>query len=224
MPGATQLQSPDGPRLFRALDEAPETFVRGLAERHYRPGQLLFREGETRDTLFLLRRGLVLVTQRAPDGARATLAVVRAPEVLGEPGMLGGPRRSLTVEALEETSAVLLPRATLLAHARCQPALHDAVLHSLGALVRRMADQAADYVLLDLAGRLAKVLVQIATADGELSTVDLTQARLAEMVGGTRQSVNRVLSVFVARGWLRREGRRLVVEDGRALRRRAKLG
>ena len=93
---------------------------------------------------------------------------------------------------------------------------------SFGSLIRRLTDQTADHVFLDLPGRVAKTLVRLAGDQrAPLVTIELNQSQLAEMAGGSRQSVNQALGQFASRGWLHTEGRRIVVTDVNALRRRA---
>lgn len=92
-------------------------------------------------------------------------------------------------------------------------------------LVRRLTEQKTDYVFLDLPGRVAKTLVRLLDTEREAVTdrVNLSQSRVAELVGGSRQSVNHVIRTFAHRGWLRTEGRCIVLTDLPALRHRAGL-
>ena len=95
-------------------------------------------------------------------------------------------------------------------------------MRSFGALIRRLTDQTADHIFLDLPGRVAKTLVRLAgDSKTPVITIDLNQSQLAEMAGGSRQSVNQALGTFAGRGWLHTEGRRIVVTDLGALKRRA---
>src|SRR5206468_5411690 len=98
----------------------------------------------------------------------------------------------------------------------------DAVMRSLGRPTRRLTEQNAAHVFLDLPGRVAKTLVRLAgDTHAPMVTIELDQSQLAEMAGGSRQSVNQAMGSFATRGWLRTEGRRIVVTDLAALRRRA---
>jgi CRP/FNR family transcriptional regulator, cyclic AMP receptor protein len=211
--------------MFAALDKAArDRLAESAVERRYRRGQVLFLEGDPGESLFVLRHGSVSVFRTAPNGERAMLTVVRAPEVLGEVALLDGAPRSASVEAMEDTVALTLSRASFLALFRTQPMMLDAVLKSFGALVRRLTDQTADHVFLDLPGRVAKTLVRLAgDSTDRPPTVDLPQGKLAEMVGGSRQSVNHAIGTFAARNWVRHEGRHLVLDDVPALRHRAGL-
>jgi CRP-like cAMP-binding protein len=103
----------------------------------------------------------------------------------------------------------------------------DALLRSLGGLVRRLTEQTGDLVFLDLSGRLAKLLLRLAEARGEpgpaVVDLGLSQSDLASMIGATRPAVNRVLQSMAARGMITMDGRIIVLRDVAALRRRAEV-
>jgi CRP-like cAMP-binding protein len=153
---------------------------------------------------------------------RALLSVVRPPDVLGEVSLLDGSPRSASAEAIEDCAALALSRAAFLELVHSHPVILDAVMRALGGLIRRLTEQNADHVFLDLPGRVAKALVRLAgDSQAAMVTIELNQSQLAEMAGGSRQSVNQAIGSFSARGWLRTEGRRIIVTDLPALRRRA---
>lgn len=188
----------------------------------FRKGQLLCAENDPGDSVILLRRGAVAVYRTSATGERALLTVLRPPEVLGEVSLLDGSPRSASAQAIEECTALALSRAAFMELVHSNPRILDAVMRSLGALIRRLTEQNADHVFLDLPGRVAKALVRLAGDNqAPMVTIELNQSQLAEMVGGSRQSVNQAIGSFAARGWLRTEGRRIVVTDLPALRRRA---
>lgn len=212
-----------GVELFADLEpEVRQRVIAAAVPRTYRKGQLLFMEGDPGESLIVLRRGSVAVFRTAPSGERAVLAVVRPPNVLGEVSLLDASTRSASAEALEDCSALALSRAAFMELVHSNPRILDAVMRSLGALIRRLTDQKADHVFLDLPGRVAKTLVRLAgDSQAPLVTIELNQSQLAEMAGGSRQSVNQAIGSFANRGWLRTEGRRIVLTNVAALRRRA---
>lgn len=213
----------NGVDMFAGLEpEVRQRVIAAAVPRTYRKGQLLFVENDPGEWLILLRRGAVAVFRTAPTGERAVLNVVRPPDVLGEVSLLDAGARSLSAEAIEDCTALALSRTAFLELVHSNPRILDAVMRSLGALIRRLTEQNADHVFLDLPGRVAKTLVRL-TADNQapMITIDLNQSQLAEMAGGSRQSVNQAIGSFASRGWLRVEGRRIVVTDVSALRRRA---
>ena len=212
-----------GVELFAGLEpEVRQRVIAAAVPRTYRKGQLLFVENDPGESLIVLRRGAVVVFRTAPTGERAVLAVVRPPGVLGEVSLLDASTRSLSAEAIEDCSALALSRAAFMELVHSNPRILDAVMRSLGALIRRLTEQNADYVFLDLPGRVAKTLVRLAgDSQAPMVTIELNQSQLAEMAGGSRQSVNQAIGSFATRGWLRTEGRKIVLTDLAALRRRA---
>jgi CRP/FNR family transcriptional regulator, cyclic AMP receptor protein len=143
--------------------------------------------------------------------------------------LIDGGLRSASAEAVEPTTALILSRGTLIELLQGHPTLAQALLSSLGGLVRRLTEQAADLVFLDLHGRVAKLLLTLAEERGRregqevLLDLQVTQSDLAAMVGGSRQSVNHILHAFQRRGYLEIEGRRIALKDLKALAKRAGL-
>jgi len=223
-PGNPQADDPlAGVDLFAGLAPSVRSRVAAAAvPRSYRRGQLLFLEKDPGDSLIMVRRGAVSVFRTAPTGDRALLYVVRPPGVLGELALLDGGSRSASAEALEETHVLALSRGAFLELVRTQPPILDGVMRSFGGLIRRLTDQTSDHIFLDLPGRVAKTLIRLVGDNrSPVVTIDLNQTQLAEMAGGSRQSVNQALGTFATRGWLHTEGRKIVVTDIPALRRRA---
>ena len=216
--------------LFAGIDgEVADELAKRLVRRTFKRGQPVFHQGDAGDSLYVLVDGSVAVVVSSENGDRMVLTTLHAPDVLGEIALLDGGPRSASAEAVEPTTALTLSRATFLDLMREQPSLVDGLLRGLGALVRRLSEQAADFVFLDLGGRVAKVLLRLAEdvgpeVPGVPVEVAVTQGRLAEMAGGSRQSVNQILQSFQQRGYLEVHGRRVLICAPDALRRRAGYG
>jgi CRP/FNR family cyclic AMP-dependent transcriptional regulator len=142
--------------------------------------------------------------------------------------LLDGSPRSAAAVAVEPTTVVTLSRETVLELLSQHPSVLDALLRSLGGLVRRLTEQAGDLVFLDLSGRVAKLLLHLADAHGNGSgsgsavvNLGLSQSDLAGMVGATRPAVNRVLQSMASRGLIAVDGQVIKLLDVAALRRRA---
>ncbi len=209
--------------LFSGLSEPVLQQIATVARaREFDKGELLFVEGDVGDSLLVLVHGSLTVFRTSADGERAALNVLEPPEVLGEIALLDGAARSASVEATEPSLVLSLSRQEFFALLRAQPTVLDPLMRQLGTMVRRLTEQAADHVFLDLAGRVAKALLRLASP-GSPPVVSITQSRLAEMSGGTRQSVNQVLGGFAQRGLIHLEGRRVLLTDVPGLRRRAHL-
>lgn len=217
-------------QIFGELDEAS---LRKLGERAtqrtYDKGQLIFHQGDLAGSLFVMREGLVKVFVTSEAGDEMVLVTLRPPDTFGELALLDGLERSASAEAVEPTTVVELDRNTFLELLDSNPHMTEALLQSMGRVLRRLTEQASDLVFLDLHGRVAKLLVTIADdrgtplAAGQELDLQLTQSDLARMVGGSRQSVNQILRSFERRGYLDIEGRKVIVKEAEQLKRRAGL-
>ncbi|MEA2509977.1 MAG: family transcriptional regulator, cyclic receptor protein [Actinomycetota bacterium] len=217
-------------RLFGELDPgALSSLAERAIERSYKKGQLLVYQGDTGDSVFVVVEGLVKVMVTSEEGEEMVLVTLRPGDTFGELSLVDGGPRSASAEAVEPTRVLIITRSVLLELLEKHPSLTDSLLRSLGSLARRLTEQAADLVFLDIHGRMAKLLLTLAddrgkqTGDGIVLDLNLTQADLAAMVGGSRQSVNQTLRSFESRGYLAIEGRTITLRKPGELRRRAGL-
>ena len=206
--------------LGRLGEPALVVLAEAARVRSFPPGADLVREGEPGGSVLVLVEGAATV-YRAAASRRAALAHLRPPAVIGEVTVLDRSPRTATVEAVSASVALELQRADLLRCAAAGPGFLDGLLAALGEGVRRASASAADAVALDLTGRVAKTLVVLAGDGSAPDVVRLSQARIAELAGGSRQSLNQVLGMFAVRGLLHVQGREIVLDDVEALRRRA---
>ena len=230
MTGAPRVPAVDVLRrtaLFADLDDTALHSLSGACvSRVYGRGQYLWYQGDEGDRLVVVVSGLVKVVLTAPHGEEVVLHTHGPNETVGELAILDGSPRSAAVVAVEPTSVLMLGRATVLDLMSRHRSVLDAVLRALGALVRRLTEQAGDLIFLDLGGRLAKLLLRLAdphVADGGPVTLDLglSQSDFAAMVGATRQAVNRALQLLASRGRIELDGRVIVLRDLPGLSRRA---
>jgi CRP-like cAMP-binding protein len=216
--------------LFADLDDEALRVVAAQASvRTFRKGALIFYQGDPGDSLYVLAEGVVKVFVTSAQGDEMVLATLRPPDALGEVALLDLGERSASAEAIEPVVAIAFARSTLIELMREIPSIGDAVLRKAGALLRRLTGQAADLVFLDLEGRVAKLLVQMAdrqgTAGDDVIVLDVgvTQSDLARMVGGSRQSVNAILHGLEGRGFVEVHGREIRIVELDALKRRAAM-
>ncbi|PZG14991.1 Crp/Fnr family transcriptional regulator [Nonomuraea aridisoli] len=214
--------------LFRVLGEdgIRDTARAGLSRR-YRPGEIIFHQGDPGESLFALLDGLVKVVFTTEHGAEIVLNMLGRGDTFGEMALLDGSPRSASIVTARPAWVFALPRARLLELMREHPGLADEFLRLLGRMVRRLTGQAADLAYLDLGGRLAKLLLRLADKHGHHGEVvelpGLTQSDLAALVGATRPAVNRALQSLVSRKLIAVHGRTITLLDVAALRKRGGL-
>jgi CRP-like cAMP-binding protein len=207
--------------LFGGLDEAGlDSIARGLRARRFRRGETIFHLGDPGDALFIVASGIVKITLPSETGDEAILATLRPGDFFGELALLDGAPRSATAVALEPTETLVLPRDRFRELISAEPAIRDALLAALARELRRLTIHVEELHFLDIAGRLAAVLARLAgeqgirVAGGAIRlAAPLTQSDLASMVGCTRQSVNRLLGLFVDDGLIRLERDAILVTD-----------
>jgi CRP/FNR family cyclic AMP-dependent transcriptional regulator len=202
---------------------APEALVRlsAAAGRHrYDRGQVVFRQGEPGDCMYVLTRGSVAISIQSSDGGVAVLALLDPPAPFGELAVVDGGPRVAVATAREPTELLRIARATVLHLVASEPAVGGALIASLVAMVRRVDEQNSDLALRDLPHRVRKHLLGAAlrqhgsppVVPGAALPVDLriNQTELATQVGGSRQQVNRILAGLESAGAIERQGHRIV--------------
>ena len=204
--------------LFRALDERVLRQLAGrLPQRVVAKGAAIFVQEELGDRMFVLADGVVKLVLRSARGQVIELVRHRPPAVFGEVSVLDGGPRSATAEAVQESRLLVIAREEFLRLMRSDMQVADALLRSLGEMVRRTTRQMSALVFLDMRARVGRQLLQLA-GDGT-ATPPVTQSELAEMVGATRQTVNRALRGLEQDGHIRM-GRRIRILDEERLRQR----
>lgn len=214
--------------LFGELDEATLLdLAKQISVRSYDKNESIFHFGDEGDSLYVVAEGLLKIFVPSEEGDEMVLATLREGDSFGELAVIDREPRSASAKTIEATQLIVFRRAVFLEMLRQHPSLMAALHRSLGTLLRRALEQAADLVFLDLPGRVAKLLVSLAAEkgesrdDGTLLDLGLTQTTLAAMVGGSRPSVNQILRSFEAKGLVSLEGRRIVIKDSDALRARS---
>ncbi len=193
--------------------------------RRFGRGEAIFHKDERGESLYIIEEGSVRIYLPSPQGADLTLAVLGAGDFFGEMALLDGGPRSASATALRETATLVLGRADFTAVLQSRPQSAMAVLAAVAQRLREADEMAGDLAFLDVGGRVAKKLLELAAAhgvqrpEGTLLELPLTQEGLANMVGVTRESVNRHLSTLRRQGVIAREGRRFLIRDAEGLRR-----
>ncbi len=202
--------------------------VAGLAERliprRFADGQIIFHLGDPGGLLYVISRGKVKISHSTPEGQEALLAILGVGDFFGELALLDDSPRSATAESIGNTETLTLHRDEFLRFLNNNPGFATHVLQTLARRIRNLNDQISDIFFLDLNGRLARTLLNLAdrhgvvVEDGIKIEISLTQSDLADMTGATRVSVNKTLGRFRRARWVRTDGRRFVLTNPDALR------
>jgi CRP/FNR family transcriptional regulator, cyclic AMP receptor protein len=217
--------------LFAHVDVAGlDACLACLRLRRFRRDETVFHQGDPGDALYIVASGSVKVLLPAPDaGEAAILATLSRGQFFGELAMLDGQPHSASVVALEPTEALVLGRTDFERLFEAEPSIRRSLVLALAGQLRRLTDHVEALHFLDLPERLAQRIAELAlatpgsTRDAEVRLDwPYTQAELAGMVGGSRESVNRLLADFAGRGLIRLERDILVVPDPGRLTREAR--
>ncbi len=215
--------------LFAGIDrEASSSLVASMASVDLPRGRALFREGDPGDRLYIIRSGKVKLGLSSGDGRENLLSVLGPGEMFGELSLFDPGARTATATAVTDARLFELTHRELLAWLERYPAVASHLLAALARRLRRTNEALGDLVFSDVPGRVAKSLLDLSSRfsepvpDGLRVTHDLTQEELAQLVGASRETVNKALSDFAARGWIRREGRAVVLLDVPRLEHRAR--
>ena len=214
----------DALRRCGLFSHADETTLKAVASalrvRRFRKGETVFHQGDPGNALFIVAAGSVKVVLPSDEGAEPAIVAVLGPgEFFGELAILDGAPHSATIVAVESTEILVLQRETFLELIDSQADLRRALLASLATEIRRLTGHVEDLHFLDLPGRLASRILRLAAAEppGPDGSVRIpwpyTQSELAGMIGGSRQSVNRLLADLTDDGLVRLERDALVVVD-----------
>ncbi len=215
--------------LFESLtDEQTAALLSMVTEVRLARGEVLFRTGEDDHRLFVIDEGKVKLGRTASDGRENLLSVLGPGEMFGELSWFDPGPRTLTATAVSPTSLATLEHEDLRVWMGQSPEVAPPLLQALARRLRRTNTVVADLVFSDVSGRVAKTLLDLASRFGHPSergvrvTHDLSQEELAQLVGASRETVNKALADFATRGWIRLEARAVVLLDIERVRRRAK--
>jgi CRP-like cAMP-binding protein len=215
--------------LFAALDdEAAAALLASMSRVDLPRGEALFAEGDSGDRLFVITSGKIKLGRTSSDGRENLLTVLGPGEMFGELSLFDPGPRTATATAVADAELVGLGHADLQEFLTGRPEVARHLLQALARRLRRTNDSLADLVFSDVPGRVAKALLDLSrrfgrqTDAGVLVAHDLTQEELAQLVGASRETVNKALADFASRGWLRLEARAVVLLDVDRLVRRAR--
>jgi CRP-like cAMP-binding protein len=208
--------------LFHGFDAEALSQVASASEvRHLRRNDVVFKEEDPPEELFVVRSGRIAMANTSVDGRESVIALMEAGDLFGEMPLLDGGKRSAGARALEPSELVAVPYGTVESILKASPELLWGVVRLLSQRLRTTDAALADSVFLDVTGRTAKRLLELA-GDADEFVLPVTQEELAGMVGASRERVNKALSAFIRLGWLEQAERRYRITDREQLSRRAR--
>jgi CRP/FNR family transcriptional regulator len=191
--------------------------------RTYRSGEVVFREGDSGDTCFVVRSGAIKIT-REHAGRTIALAELRSGDMFGELAMFGGETRSATAQALEDTGAVALLAGDIRRLLMGNPDIAVKMLEEMANRVRATNERLANQSFQTVAGRVAGVLIDLVDArqaEGAAASdvlVEATQADIAQLAGASRESASRFLATLERQGLVTTQRGKVIVHDPGSLR------
>jgi CRP/FNR family transcriptional regulator, cyclic AMP receptor protein len=207
--------------------EALEQLCRYAKHTSLKRGATICSKGDPGNSLFAVVSGTVKISISSAEGRTAILNLIGPGESFGEIAVLAGEGRTADATANTNCEILVIDRRDFLPFVRSQPALAMKFIELLCGRLRRTSEQVEQLILQDLPGRLASALLGLTekrTFDSESWTVAITQQEISEMVGMTRESINKQLRAWAGRNWVRLEHGAIVVLDANSLRALAEAG
>src|SRR3954451_16692111 len=206
--------------LFQGVaPEAADALATSLTYADYTRGDTVFAEGEQGDSPYIVLSGKVKVGRKAADGRENMLSVMGPSEMFGDLSLFDPGPRTATATVVTDARLACLAHNSLRPWITDRPEIAEQLLRVLARRLRRTNDALADLIFTDVPGRVAKALLGLAERfgteepDGVRVHHDLTQEELAQLVGASRETVNKALADFASRGWMRVDSRAVTILD-----------
>ena len=206
--------------LFTALDDAAAATLReSMTQVKVSKGHTLFKEGDAGDRLFVVVEGKLKLGTSSGDGRENLLSILGPGDMFGELSLFDPGPRTATATAVTDSRVLALANDQVIGWVTAHPQVSLQLLKRLARRLRRTNEVLADLVFADVPGRVAKAIMDLGERfgtkkdDGLHVNHELTQEELAQLVGASRETVNKALADFAGRGWVRLEPRAVVVLD-----------
>ncbi|MBI2857294.1 MAG: Crp/Fnr family transcriptional regulator [Chloroflexi bacterium] len=195
-----------------------ERIARDTVERTFDRGEVLFTEGEPCRGLYAVKSGLVRVFKSSPEGREQVMLIAKSGDSFNDIPVFDGGPNPASAAALELSTVLIIPRETVLSLVKdCPPA--RAIIKLFSTRLRYLTNLVSDLSFRSVLSRLAKVLLEVAVAEGgPAPTRRLTQEEMAAMVGTVRDVIGRALRLLEKEGAIRLQRERIIVVDPEKLR------
>ena len=203
--------------MFSELDDALlEPIVNQSKTLDLQRGDVLFQSGDDSSDLYIVTRGRIAIGNRSFDGRESLVALMESGDLFGEMPLFSNDGRSAEARALEESAVVVIPYQPVKDLYDENPSLLWRVVEMLVSRLKSTDIALADTMFLDVTGRTAKRLLEMAGESDEFQ-LPITQEELAGMIGASRERVNKSISSFIKLGWLSQSGEKYVILDRKQL-------
>jgi CRP-like cAMP-binding protein len=169
-------------------------------------GDVVFEEGAEAEACYIVVDGRIAIANRSVDGRESMVALMQRGDFFGEMGLFDGLGRSAEARALEQSRVIAIPYEVLRTVWEDKPELLWSVVRLLSQRIRSTDEALADSFFLDVTGRTAKHLLELA-GEGEEFEIPITQEELAGLVGASRERVNKAIASFLRLGWIEQQDR-----------------
>jgi CRP/FNR family cyclic AMP-dependent transcriptional regulator len=204
--------------IFAELSDGDFESLGQLAtRRHFPKDAVIFFENDEGDSFFMILEGRIKVTILGDDGREVILSMLAAGDFFGEMALLDDEPRSATAIAVEETDLLSLQRSDFEGVVATKTSISAALIKVLSARLRRANHQISTLALLDVYGRVARVLMDMAREegrrlrDGRMAFRRATHQEIANRIGTTRETVTRMMKDLERQGLVQVEGKEFVL-------------
>ncbi len=200
--------------IFETLDpETKQKLAKASRVQSVAAGDQIFAMGTSGNSMMAIAKGSVRITIQTPTARDVVLADLNEGDVFGEIAMLDGKERSADAKALTNCTLVVLERSILMRIMTEDPELPMHLINSLCASVRRSDERMLDIAFLQLPSRLAKTLLRLSDGPPVQKKLSLSQSELADMLGSSRENVNRCLRKWQNDGIINMHNGWLILQD-----------
>ncbi len=198
-------------------DREVDKLLEVVEEKDFTKDSVILTQDDLGDTLFIIVRGKVKIVLLSEEGKEIILSTLREGDFFGEMSLLDGEPRSASVIALEDSSLLIIKREEFLKQIRKSPEIALRIMVEMSKRLRQADEKIGSLALLDVYGRVAQALLQLAKSEGEKTKKGVvikkrpTHQEIANMVGISRETVSRVLSDFSKEGYITIKGKEIII-------------
>lgn len=204
-------------RSCEIFSELPESEVEQLAtgafERRYKKRTIVISTDDDSDSVYIVVSGRVRIYRENDQGRQVTLNIHGPGKLFGELAALCDAPRIASVEALEPTTTLVISRGSFLALLQKQPEFAIRLARQFADWVRLLSINVTDLALLDVYGRLARLLPRLAfEEDGNLVIDAMTQQEIANQIGSSREMVGRIMADLKTGNYIEQKGKKIIIK------------